>query len=110
MLIFDLEQLETLDKTSAIKGGATDQGLFSFNASGNFLEIRDHGIKIYQAAFPLPIGFSFQNIPGTITSGSGQSPDGSVKTSYIALAGQGIQGSQKIAVFFSSSSSVLSLA
>lgn len=106
MRVLNLEYLEILDETGQ-QGGESYQDIFSINFGNGALVIRDTKNEIYRTSFPLPIAFSAQNIPGIVTSN--QSTDGSLKTSFIALAGQGTQGGNQVAVFFSSSSSVLSL-
>ncbi|WP_106260873.1 hypothetical protein [Stenomitos frigidus] len=110
MLLRNLEHLETLDKLHTLKGRESSFGVFSIDLANRILSIRNYEQEIYRASFPvaLPFTVSVQNLPGTITSNSAQSPDGRIKTSFTSFAGQGIQGGDQVSVFLSSSSSVLS--
>ena len=108
MLVFDLEFLKATDELDTIRGSESYQSKFSLNLGSGLLIIKDMGTEIYRLPFPIPIGLSIQDIPGTITSGNSQRPNGSVKSSYMALVGEQIQPNQKISVFFSASSALLS--
>jgi hypothetical protein len=109
MLVSDLHHLDTLDRPNVVSGAESTQGLFSFYFGRGSLLITDQGNTLYNSSFPSPFSFSILSIPGTVSTGTSESLDGTVKASYLAIAGQGIQNNQPIAVFFSSSSSVLSL-
>ncbi len=109
MPVVDLEYLEGCDRAHTIKGREGYSSKFSISLGNGILTIKDMGNQVYRLPFPIPITLSIQNLPGTLTVGNSQSPNGSVKASYVALAGEGSQNNQKFSVFFSSSSSVLSI-